>query len=252
MQLKRLFLKDMQLHELSLVDDPANALATTVMMKNRQGDSAMTVEELKAMLAAKDAEIKKQKQELDWNRDNLSAVLKFLKDNDLGLDIDRTDDGSISIAKRAPVEMIDFAGEKIAKSALPESVLKHLEAQAAQLEELTKAREGEQLAKMAEEAFPHLSGTRVQKAALMKAINGMGEGDKEAVLKSLKAADAAVAKSFAEFGHAAEHDEASPKAVLEKRAKQHATEHNVSYETAFAEITKSGEGRELLIKSRSH
>ena len=74
--------------------------------------------------------------------------------------------------------------------------------------------------------------------------------DREALEKSLKAADAAVSKLFKEVG-STQPAEGSAASDLQKMATEYATEKKVDYATAFAEVTKSGKGKELLIKSRS-
>jgi hypothetical protein len=267
-------IKDIDLDEISLVDVPANDHARTLLIKNRkspsdyvavgekaressngsmkksnEGDNVMDIEELQARLSEVEAEVTKQKERAEAAEESFSDLVKSLE----GIDVvvTKSHDGKVEISKNLPEEMIDFNGERIAKSAIPEPLLKHLNEQQAQIEQLRKAKELEDLRKSAEEAFPNLSGTPHQKAMLMKAMNAIEESDREEVMKSLKAADAAVAKLFEEVGSSSHLDEGTAKAKLEKMAKDYASANGVGYEAAFSEVTKSGEGRALFIQSRS-
>jgi hypothetical protein len=279
MQPKKHMIKGVALDEISLIDgnldEPANMHARAVLLKQKkssdgyrtdeekarrnangsmkksnEGDNIMDIEELQARLSEVEAEVVKQKERADVAEANVDAIVKSLEGTDVV--VSKSKDGSVEVSTRMPEDMIEFNGERIAKSAVPEPILKHLEAQRVQLDELRKAKEMDDLRKSAEEAFPNLAGTADQKAKLMKALGNMDENDRDAVMKSLKAADAVVAKSFKEVGSTGSTaEEGTAKSQLEKMAKAHAGEKKVSYEEAFAEITKSGEGRELLVKSRS-
>lgn len=268
------YIKEVELDEISLVDEPANSHARTVLLKNQksyggsasvrekarrnangsmkksnEGDNVMDIEELQARLSEVEADITKQKERADSAESAFNALVKSLD----GLDVivTKSEDGKVEVAKRAEEETIEFNGERIAKSSVPEPILKRLEEQQAQLDELRKSKMMEDLRKSAEEAFPNLGGTADQKAMLMKALNGLDDNDRDAVMKSLKAADAIVAKSFSEIGTSSTEGDGSAKSQLEKMAKDYAEKNSVGYEAAFSEVTKSGEGRDLLMKSRS-
>lgn len=278
MQYKKSVIKSVALDEISLIDgnldEPANAHARAVLLKNKksyvgqmadeekarrnangsmkkssEGDNIMDIEELQARLSEVEAEVVKQKERADQSEANFATLVKSLEGTDVV--VSKSKDGKVEVTKRVPEDMIEFNGERIAKSAVPEPILKHLEAQKLQLDEFCKAKEMDDLRKSAEEAFPNLAGTADQKAKLMKALNGMDDNDRDAVMKSLKAADAVVAKSFKEIGASGAAAEGSSKSQLEKLAKSYAEEKKVTFEEAFAEVTKSGEGRDLLVKSRS-
>ena len=165
-------------------------------------------------------------------------------------DVKKAADGSVTIVAKSAEEMIEFDGEMIAKSAVPAPILKRLETQAKEVADLRKAAEVEDLRKRAEKEFPNLAGTADEKAALMKAVDGIDASAKDAVVKSLKAADAAVSKLFKEVG-SNEIDEASPSAKLDKMAKEHAAKNKVSFESAYSEVIKSGEGLEVYKALRS-
>jgi hypothetical protein len=150
------------------------------------------------------------------------------------------------LEKRADPEYVEVAGEKVEKSAIPAAVLKALEAQAEEVA-VMKAKEAEvALAKRGAEELPHLAGTDLAKGKLLEAI-----GDNADILGSLKAADAAVAKSMEEIGSNPLNDEASASFRLNKMATEFAGEHKVPFESAFAEVTRSGEGLRLMNESRT-
>lgn len=156
-------------------------------------------------------------------------------------------DGEIMITKSAEPseEFVDVGGEKIAKSAIPAPVLAQLEKSAKEAEDLRKAAQYVELKKRAVELMPNMVGTDDHKAALLKAVDGIGDDAvREEVIKSIKAADAAVKKSFEEKG-ADFVDETSPAAKLEKMAKDYAAEKSVSFHSAYVEVIKTAEGRKL-------
>ena len=150
------------------------------------------------------------------------------------------------LAKRADPEYIEVAGERVEKSAVPAVILKALQDQAEALA-VSKAKEQEtELAKRGEEFLPHLAGTPLSKGKLLEAI-----GDNEELLKSLRAADAAVAKSMEEIGSNPLNNDASATYRLNKMASDYAVAKSVPFETAYAEVTKSGEGASLMAEART-
>lgn len=150
------------------------------------------------------------------------------------------------LTKRADPEYIEVEGERLEKSAVPAVVLKALEAKEAELAKAKAEQEEVTLAKRGAAELPHLAGTDLAKGKLLAAVDG-----DEDVLKALKAADAALKKQMEEIGANPLNDEASATFRLNKMANDYAGEHNVPFETAFAEVTKSGEGAELMREARS-
>jgi hypothetical protein len=150
------------------------------------------------------------------------------------------------LTKRADPEYIEVDGERFEKAAVPAAILKALEAKEAELAK-AKAEQAEvALAKRGATELPHLAGTDLAKGKLLEAI-----GDDTDVLGALKAADAALAKAMQEIGSNPLNDEASATFRLNKMASDFASEHKVPFETAFAEVTKSGEGARLMAESRT-
>ena len=64
-------------------------------------------------------------------------------------------------------------------------------------------------------------------------------------------ADAAMAEVYTEKGHAKPDDDTTPAAKIDKLAKAHAEANGVSFHMAYAEVTKSGVGAELLAQMRN-
>lgn len=150
------------------------------------------------------------------------------------------------LTKRADPEYVEIEGEKFEKSAIPATILKALEAKETELAKAKAEQEEVSLAKRGAEELPHLAGTDLAKGKLLAAVDG-----DEDVLKALKAADAALKKQMEEIGANPLNDEASATFRLNKMANDYASENNVSFEVGFAEVTKAGEGRDLMNEARS-
>ena len=151
------------------------------------------------------------------------------------------------LTKRADPEYVEVDGERFEKAAVPATILKALEDKEAELAKAKAEQEEVALAKRGAEELPHLAGTDVAKGKLLKSVE-----DDEEVLKALKAADAALKKQMEEIGANPLNDEASATFRLNKMANDYADEHNVPFETAFAEVTKPGkEGASLMAEARA-
>jgi len=253
-------LEDVEIMELSLVDNPANQHAAVVLVKRvatesdsryeravksempdetTKGEGQVTVEELTQKLEALQTQVAdlttKAKEYEDANdRMMKSAVVA-------GLEIENGE-----IVKRADPEYVEIDGEKIEKALVPAPLLKALEKQAAEIVKMKAEAEEVELAKRGEVELPNLAGTALVKGRLLALV----ETDAD-LLKSLKAADAAMAEQMVEKGHARVEDEASASYKLDQLAKAHATAQNVTYHAAYAEVTKSGIGAELMVQMRN-
>ena len=142
------------------------------------------------------------------------------------------------IKKKAEVETIEVSGEMIAKSDIPEVVLKALEA--AKFEKADA-----ELTKRATEALPNFD--------LEVAKTLMGKfSDDENVMKSLKAADSVFGSSMEELGKSnAETEYANSETKLEALVKSYMDENKMNkgdYHKAYAAIAKTDEGRSLINK----
>lgn len=253
-------LEDIDLLELSLVDNPANQHASVVLFKRsgynpdvksensdltEKGDGSVTVEELTKKLEDLQSQVtdltekantaedeKKKAEEMAANMKKAAEEAGFIVEGD-------------TITKAADPEYVEIDGEKVEKSLVPAPVLKAIEKQAEAIAKMEKAAQEVELAKAGATELPNLAGTDLAKGRLLAAV----AGDEE-LLKGLKAADAAMASQYVEKG-TAEVDEASPTHKLNELAKAHASAQNVSFETAYAEVTKAGPGAALLAELRT-
>lgn len=254
-------LEEIDLLEVSAVDTPANQHAGVVLFKRsgynspvkpenagvaNEGDGSVTVEELTKKLEALQAQVTdltKKADEAEAARTAAEEAAATLAKSaeEAGLAIE---DGRI--VKRADPEYVEIDGEKVEKALVPAPVLRAIEKQAADIAKMQKEAEEVALAKRGETELPNLAGTPLAKGKLLAAV----EADED-LLKALKAADAAMSKTFEEVGHGDAHDEASPSYRLDQLAKAHAAAQNVSYEMAYAEVTKAGAGADLLTQLRN-
>jgi hypothetical protein len=156
---------------------------------------------------------------------------------------DLTDDGKLE--KRADPEYVEIDGERFEKAAVPTPILKRLEAQQEAIAKMeTKAKETE-LAKRGAAELPNLKGSDLAKGQLLDMISD------DEIIATLKAADAALKKQMEEIGYSPMQDEASATFRLTKMANDYSEKHKVPYETAFSEVTRSGEGKQLMAESRA-
>jgi len=248
---KRNIIKGLVLDEVSHVDVPANDGSRVVLWKratDMKGGDPMKPEDLVKRLEELESMVPKLETSLKAAEYKNKKMMDAMEEADM--DVEETDD-KMKLKKRADPEYIDFDGEKILKSAVPLPLLARLEKQSKELEDIKKAAEMVDLKKRAVEIMPNMAGTDDEKAALLKSVDSIADASvRDSVLKSLKAADSAVAKSFREIGSQAV-DETNASVRLEKMAKDKAAADNISYHRAYAEITKSGEGKKLAAEVQS-
>jgi len=271
-------LKNIMLDEISLVDVPANSEAKITLFKRgdtmkeeemseaqkakmkeymdkgyskedavkmcmgektEKGGHNMDPEELAKKLEALEGQV----EDLTKRAEGAEAAKAELEKaaDEAGFDVEEG-----KLTKRADPEYVEIDGEKVEKSAVPAPILKRIEDQQAEITKMREAQEEVELAKRGAAELPNLAGTDVAKGNLLKAV----EADEE-VMKALKAADAALKKQMEEIGVNPANDEASATFRLNKMANDYASEHNVPFESAFAEVTKSGEGADLMREARS-
>lgn len=248
---RKKIIRGLILNEVSHVDVPANGGSRVVLWKRAtvmKGGDPMKPEDLAKRLEELESKVPELETALKAAEDKNKKMMTAM--DEAGMDAEEAD-GKMKLKKRAEVEYIDLDGEKILKSAIPAPLLVRLEKQAKELDDIKKAAELTDLKKRAVETIPNMVGTEDEKAALLKSVESIAdESVRDAVVKSLKAADAAVAKSFKEIGSQSVDDtEASVR--LDKMAKEKAAADGTSYHAAYAEITKSGEGKKLAAEVQS-
>ena len=256
-------LVNLELEEVSLVDLGDDPLAKVAIFKSSPEGEHMEKQELdldleKGMKEEKKIEIevdgeddeeemmdeegnKKPMTRKSWKAEaqSLEEVNKMLLEEieTLKSEVGKLEAETLEKAKPAE-ETIEVGGEFVAKSAIPAPVLK-------QLEELQKAREGEELRKRAEKVLPNFKGTADERGKLLKSI-----GEDETLLAILRAADAAFAGIFQEVGKTdAENDLKTPADKLNDMVKFRQEEKKEDFYKAYAAVIKTAEGKSLLLET---
>jgi hypothetical protein len=221
-------LTDLELEEVSLVDAGDDPMAKVSIFKRKPEGEEMTEETQEIETVDKSAEMQEQ---IDLLKAENERLRKALIENEFVIRED-------SIEKKAPEEIIEFEGEMIAKSAIPTPILK-------KLEEMEKAAEVTRLEKRGKEELPNLKGTDLEKGMLLKAVDGLD--NKDALLQTLKAADALFAKMTEEVGKEGNQgDMLSAQEKLDQMVKTFQKEKNCSYAKAYQEAAKTKEGKALI------
>jgi hypothetical protein len=253
---------DLELIELSLVDEPANPAARVVMFKRAAPDD-MKIQELidggmpeaeardqvARMRRNKGADQEKRLEELEAANKRLEAsrdaLVKSLEGE--GYVVQIADD-AVTVEKRKAEDYIEVSGEAVLKSALPASVLAMISKQAGELAEVTKKLEAEELVKRVSAEIPHLAGAPAMKGAVLKAVDAIADDEiRKAAHAMLKGANTLASKLTREFGTVAP-EETDAMSELNKMAEDYAVEKKVTFAKAFAEVTLTGRGAELFAK----
>jgi len=254
-------LLDLELDEVSLVDSPANKSATVALFKRDSTMRKKKTEEVQNTEVSTDVEkgvcieIEIKSPEEEMAEMQMEASVEKTEDSE-NIDKNAEPDMESQIAfltseverltkaleakeevEKAD-ELIDFGGEMVAKSSIPMPVLK-------KLEEVQKAQEAAELRKRAEEVLPNFKGTSDQRGKLLKSI-----GDDAELLALLKSADAAFAGLFQEVGKTdAESDFQEPQDKLNALVKARQEEKKEDFYKAYAAVTKTAEGKALLLQT---
>lgn len=216
-------LTDLDLFEVSLVDDGDDPLAKVSLFKRKEG-----------------SDMEKTKEQWQEEVDTLTQEITTLKAK-----VDEAEADAIEKAKTQE-DTIEIDGEMIAKSAIPTSVLKRMETLETEAKELLKAKEQEDLRKMAREKLPSMKGTEDQKGKLLKAV-----GDDADLLEILIAADKLFGELFKEKGKTdSENDMKTADAKLDDMVKAHMVEKNTTFYSAYADVIKTAAGKALLQETR--
>lgn len=218
---------NVELMEVSLVDFGDDPLAKVTMFK-RQQEKDMDKEELTKALA--DLETVTKAKEVS----DALAVELTTKVEDLTKALDDAKEATEK-AKEAE-DTVEIGGEKIAKSAIPATVLKHLE-------DMEKAAHKTAIEKKVAETIPHLIGKAEVKSRLIKSVMGDAE-----IMAMLSALDASYDKFLStEIGKkGSDEDLLDPAAKLNTLAKAKQKESNMTFEAAYAEVSKTEMGKALL------
>jgi len=239
---------NLELDELSLVPKGANPMAKAPIFKALNGENM--ADDVNKMSEEMDKKIKDymkangcdRKTAMDAMMKSFDTVAELEAENER-LRKSLTDEGyeieADKITKAAPVEFVEYDGEKINKADIPAPILKALET--AEIEKADNA-----LTKRAEDTLPHFEISVAKK--LLSAVEKMDDTD--ILIAALEAADQAFADKMEEFGKSSNTGEfATPKDELDAMVKAYKEEHKVDFHKAYAEVAKTEAGKALINKS---
>lgn len=244
-------LLDLQLDEVSLVDSPANKSATVALFKRDMNMAKAKEEDVEKgvciTIEVKSPEEEMADMQMEAQQDQAEDVAAVGKSEELTeVETLKAEVERLSKALEEAVqedvakadEMIDFAGEMVAKSSIPEPVLK-------KLEEVQKAQEAQDLRKRAEEELPNFAGTADQRGKLLKSI-----GNDADLMVLLKSADAAFAGLFQEVGKTdVDAGLLSADQKLDALVKNRQADKKEDFYKAYAAVIKTAEGKDLLLQT---
>lgn len=227
--MERYILDDINLNEISAVDDPAQPTAKATIFK-RAGTSgehtnpeeeSMTPEEIEKKVSeavtAKETELTKAFDEKLDEAVKLAFETMFAFDGDeLELFKAKSKEDQDELMKLTPEErkkklkdekatdeVVKFEGKEIAKSAVGDATFalyKRLEAMDVEVAKAKEAEEFAKLEKRASEEFANLPGTDVEKASILKAVNSLDAEVKKNLEAILKAANEGQKEAFVKKG----------------------------------------------------
>ena len=208
---------DLELEEVSLVTAGDDPLAKVAIFKTIEPqEENMTKEQIKEL-----------QDSIDVMKLENEKLRKALIDNDFVITADE-------VTKKAQEEEIEVGGEMVAKSAIPAPVLKELEKARIEKEEIVALEKGK-------EAFPHFDPKVAKEVFRVFSSN-------EEVMKAMTAADAVFKVMTEEMGSADTDDNSGldASAKLNKLAKEYQTGKSVSFVKAYADVSKTDEGKALI------
>lgn len=252
-------------------DDGKNEIAGVVgiieedTMSTKTGKTAeLTVEELQEQLAHSqfiasltDAEKAHYKGLFALDGDKVAKVFLNKSAEDRKTEIEASGESTVDkTADEDPVEYTTLDGIELRKSvgAAFIAMAKSNDAFRKKYEESEAARDNDRLEKRAETELPHLPGTTLERAALLKAVEGIeDEGQRTAALAALTAQNESMASAFKTNGYSGGSNTPatdSGETELKKLAEAHQVAHpDMTYEAAYSEVLKTTKGGELYAKS---
>lgn len=164
-------------------------------------------------------------------------------------------DAAVAKAKSAD-ETITVDGETFKKSEVGEATFRILKKQQDRIDksdaEAKKERDTrvqKELEAEAEREFPNLAGTPAEKAEMLKGIKALPEAQREAQMKIMKSADAAMAKQLTELGQGGRTDVSDAEAKLQRMAKERSEKDGTSIQKAYSAVLDTEEGKRLYEES---
>ena len=236
---------DLELNEVSLVPRGDDPLAKVAIVKfwDGEGDKENQMEDTIKMSDKMKTRMKYYMEEKGMSEEDARKACSsdMEKAWELSEENERLRKGLIengfvikadTIEKKAPIEEIEVEGVMVAKADIPAPVLKALEA-------AEFAKRDAEITKKAEQTLPHFD------VEVAKSLMGLDLDEK--VMQALMAADAAFEAAMGEVGKkATAEDMSSPEDRMEELVKAYRKEHGVTSEKAYAEVSKTDEGKVLV------
>jgi DNA repair exonuclease SbcCD ATPase subunit len=221
---------NLTLTELSLVDVPANPLAVAPIFKAVTNTGEKMTKETKETQAEVEALAKAQADVEALKAEN-ERLRKGLLDAGYVIKAD-------AIEKKAAPEFIEYEGEKVNKSDIPQVILKRLEAMEVEKREAD-------VAKKAEQTFPNLKTDLA--VALVKADFA------EELMSALAALDSMMGEQMEEIGksNSVDGDMSNPTEKLNSLAKKYAEENATTFAKGYAAVVKTDAGKALIKETYS-
>lgn len=233
-----MILESIDLKEISSVDDPAQPTAKATIIKrttkqepdmsDKNTDVTKALDEQKATL---EADFAKKLDEVTADLVKKQEFILSLSDAELGVykaldakskkELDEMDDDEKKkklTQKSANDEIVKFEGKEIRKSVVGTEAFELYKRMEALEFETAKALDKAHLTaleKRADDEFGSLAGTSLEKAEVIKAVEGLDSKSKDYLLAVMKQANDANKEAFVTKGSTKEADEAKSK--LEKR-----------------------------------
>ena len=270
--MERFILDDINLNEISAVDDPAQPTAKATIFKRAKevqkeagpsGDNTnpeeefMKPEEIEKMVSEA---VEATKAELTKSfADDLAKAVNEAFDTMLAFDGEELDlfkakdkaaqDELMSMSpeerkkklkgEKAADEVVKFEGKEISKSAVGDATFalyKRLEAMDIEVAKAKDAEEFAKLEKRASEEFGNLPGTDVEKAKILKAVGALDEEVKKSLEAILKSANEGNKEAFVQKGAKGAvdaNDAVAKKAALDGKVSEIMTSRSVTKTKAF-------------------
>lgn len=240
---------------LKAADDVGTKEEDAMTDKTKKADGEPTVEGLQAQLARATQLASLN----DAQKAHLATLDEAAQDAFLAKSSEERDAEIEATAKRAaeadPVVYKTMDGVELRKSAGDAviALAKSNDALRKKLEESEAKVEDASYAKRADDELKHLPGTTEERAAMLKAIDGIeDESQRKAAMNALKAQNEALAPAFTTVGHlVGKVAPGSPEEGLQDLAKriQAESDGKLSYEQAYSKALETDEGSTLYAKS---
>lgn len=247
-------LTDLQINEVSLVDDPANPGARVILAKRKGKEDTMSktiVEKIKDLLKSEGTETAAADETKTEQADGATEGEQSPADAAAEL-ATRAETAEAEVAKlKQQVEALEKSKDQT-KQEIEKAKAAEIEKVKAERDTAIEKAAALDFSKRAASEWPKLPGDEIAKGAVLKHIDGLENGViKDTLQAMLKSGEAALANLTTETGVSAE-EGASAKDLLDQEVKKYAEAKGIkNIRKAFYEFTTADpKGKELFKQSR--